>query len=121
MERTCNKCVFPRDEREKESEGICPTDSSLVYAAGTGKLSCVKELVAAGADVNATCECHGSGALMSAAMRGHIHCLKELLISGAEVNIQSKGGHTTVMLPVNSECLIKGVDFCRSRCEHQGQ
>ena len=105
MEGTCNECVFPRDKGENEIKAICPTDTSLIYAAGTGKLSCVKDLVKAGADVNTTCECHGGGALMSAAMGGHVHCCNELLISGADVNIQSRGGHTVVMLPINSECL----------------
>ena len=53
MEGTCNECVFPLTQGETEGEGICPTDTSLTYAASKGKLSCVKELIAAGADVNA--------------------------------------------------------------------
>ena len=43
---------FPMNK--DDSPGICPTDTSLPYAASEGKLSCVKELIAAGADVKAT-------------------------------------------------------------------
>ena len=50
MEGTCNECVFPLNK--EESEGVCATDTSLTYTASKGKLSCVKELIAAGADVN---------------------------------------------------------------------
>ena len=57
---------FPLTEEETKSHGICPTDTSLTYAAGKGKLSCVKELIAVGADVNISCECHGNGPLVSA-------------------------------------------------------
>ena len=61
MEGTCNECVFPL--KKEDSKGICPTVTALTYAAGRGKLSCVKELIATGADVNIGCGCHGNGAL----------------------------------------------------------
>ena len=66
MEGTCNECVFPLNKEEKERLGTCPTDTSLVYASAEGNRSCVKELIAAGADVNTACECHGNGPLMTA-------------------------------------------------------
>ena len=88
MEGTCNECVFPLNK--KESIGTCPTDTSLVYAAATGKLSCVKELIAAGADVNAVCECHGNGALRHAAEQGYVNCIKELTsVTSTDVNIKN--------------------------------
>ena len=86
MEGTCNECVFPLN---KEESNRC-TETSLVYAAGKGKLSCVKELIAAGADANAICECHGNGALISATTNGDADCLKELIKAGAKVNMRNK-------------------------------
>ena len=97
MEGTCNECVFPLTQEEGKRVGICPTDTSLVYASGAGKLSCVKELIAAGADVNAGCECHGNGALMSATLDKHIDCIKKLIQAGADVNIRNKNGETALM------------------------
>ena len=106
MEGTCNECVFPLNK--EESEGVCATDTSLVYAASKGKLSCVKELIAAGAYVNSVCECHGNGALLSAAMEGRVDCLHELIISGTQVNVQNNKGNTTLMITADRghvECL----------------
>ena len=57
MEGMYSECIFPLNK--EESKKTCPTDTPLTYAAIKGKLSCVKEMIAAGADVNAACECHG--------------------------------------------------------------
>ena len=103
MEGTCNECVFPLSK--DKGVGTCQSDTSLVYAAGEGKLSCVKELIAAGAEVNTGCECHGKGALLSAAANGHFDCLKELLDSGAEANVQNKEGYTALMFVKDVKCL----------------
>ena len=86
MEGTCNQCVFPLNK--DESADICPTHTSLVYAAWTGKLSCVKELIAAGADVNTGCDwmCHGNPALLSVTYKGYVECVKELIGAGADIN-----------------------------------
>ena len=83
MEGTCNECVFPLNK--DASEDICSTDTSLIYAAETGKLSCVKELIASGADVNAV-NYYTYTALMSAACNGHVDCVKELVKAGSDVN-----------------------------------
>ena len=106
MEGTCNECVFPVNKEDWQS--YCPTDTSLTYAAGKGTLSCVKELIAAGVDVNATCECHGNGPLPSAAAYGHVDCLRELLRAGADVNMESTDKKTSLMQAVEEgqiECL----------------
>ena len=97
----CNECIFPRNKEEIKKTGTCPTDTSLTYAAGMGKLSCVKELIAAGADVNAVCECHGKGALQHAVKYGHADCLTELIEAGAKVNMQNKNGNTALMFTTN--------------------
>ena len=90
MEGTCNECVFPMTKEERKGIGICPSNTSLTYAASKGKLYCVKELIAAGADVNASCECHGSGPLMYATLGNHIDCVKELIRAGGDVNIKKQ-------------------------------
>ena len=105
MEGTCNECVFPLTEEETESLGTCPTDTSIVYAACKGKLSCVKELIAAGADVNAACECHGNNALMTATWGEHPFCIIELIRAGADVNHQNKTGRTALTFVSDSGCL----------------
>ena len=97
MEGLCNQCVF------LERLGICPTDTSLVYAA-----SKLKELIAAGTDVNATCECHGSGTSVSATWNKRNGCLKEVIQAGADVNIINKTGKTILMFDAakcHVECL----------------
>ena len=102
MEGTCNECVFPLNK--EESEGVCATDTSLTYTASKGKLSCVKELIVAGVDVNSVCECYGNGALLSAAMEGRVDCFHELIISGTQVNIQNNKGNTTLMMWILCAC-----------------
>ena len=54
IDGTYNECFF--SSTKEESNGYCSIDTSLVYAAGKGKLSRVKELIAAGDDVNVVCE-----------------------------------------------------------------
>ena len=106
MEGTCNECVFPLMEEGRRRTGTCPTDTSLTYAAAAGKLTCVKDLIAAGGDVNAVCNCHNmnnhyqyhyKGPLISAAWKGHSNCLSELIGSGAYVNMRNNEGSTALM------------------------
>ena len=40
--------------------------TALMGAAGQGHVECLGELIAAGANVNVACECHGNSALMTA-------------------------------------------------------
>ena len=69
---------------------------------GTGKLPCVKELIDAGSDVNAVCQCHGIGALQQAVRYQQNDCLHELFEAGADVNIKNKEGNTMLMYAVQS-------------------
>ena len=103
MERTRNDCIFPLNEQERKSIEVCTT--SLIYAARQGKLSCVKELTAAGADGNAVCECHGEGALQAAVRGRNPFCLIEVIRAGADVNHKNKIGSTAAMMVSDSECL----------------
>ena len=113
MEESCTECVFPLTK--EESTGFCPTDTSLTYAAANGKLSCLKELIATGADVNVACKCHGNGALLSAAAEGHLDCGMELINAGADVNIKNKFQQSAITLCRRErKCgLCKNVDFQR--------
>ena len=94
MEGTCNECVFPLNK--DASEDICSTDTSLIFAAETGKLSCVKELIASGADVNAV-NYYRYTALMSAVFNGHADCVAELVKAGAELNATNSGSKTALI------------------------
>ena len=95
MEGTCRECVFPLSK--EDSSGTCPTDTSLIYAAGKGNISCVKELIAAGADVNATCECHGNGALQMYVADDQVEYVEELIAAGADVNVINKDGDAVLL------------------------
>ena len=121
MQGTCNKCIFPLNKNA--SGGMCPTDTSLVYAAAKGKLSCVKELIAAGGDVNAVCECHGNGALIAGTCSGNAFCLIELIRAGADVNHRNNTGSTALMFASDNGCLEElieaGADVnVKDDCQH---
>ena len=74
--------------------------TALTRASFKGDVDCVKELIAAGADVNmGNCP-----PLTNAAQEGHLDCMNELLRAGADVNIKDKEGNTA---------LIKAVIFCK--------
>ena len=50
MEGTCNQCTFPIEDQKDLEYPVGATP--LMHAAGNGYIQCVKELIAAGADVN---------------------------------------------------------------------
>ena len=60
-------------------------------AAIQGHIECLKELIAAGADINKE-DKDGRTALWTAANQGHIECLKELIAAGADINKEDKDG-----------------------------
>jgi ankyrin repeat protein len=68
-------------------------------AAGSGNVECVKSLIEAGADVNASND-FGYTPLMWAASRGNIEGIKVLLESHADVNAKTKFGFTALELAV---------------------
>ena len=78
IEVTCNECAFPLKKEDGKVASRNAIGASLVFAATKKKLSCVKELIAAEADVNAVCQYHGNGALMLAVTERHVERLKEL-------------------------------------------
>jgi hypothetical protein len=74
-----------------------PEDRTLIQAAGTGDFATVEELIAAGADVNASTQ-HGMTALMSAAEHGHLRVVSLLLACGADINVQRSDGLNALAL-----------------------
>jgi ankyrin repeat protein len=70
----------------------------LVQAAADGDVAKVRELLAAGTDVNSVNRQTGDTALMKAAAEGHTALAVTLILLGADVNAQNKQGHTALML-----------------------
>jgi ankyrin repeat protein len=67
----------------------------LAYAAYYGEISQVKQLLAAGAQVNAR-DKNGVTPLMAASLEGHREIVEVLLASGAEVNARTTDGETAL-------------------------
>lgn len=68
-------------------------DRRLLSAAELGELDRLRELVAAGADVN-TLEYESRTPLRLAVDQCHLDCVRELLAAGADVNARDKDGNT---------------------------
>jgi ankyrin repeat protein len=71
--------------------GCTPATNDLVWAASTGNLPRVKEMVAK-VDVNARAFDDGETALIGAARNGHLDVIEFLLAHGADINRQDAGG-----------------------------
>ena len=68
----------------------------LYVAAKKGYIACVKELIQAGADLNAG-TWKGDTPLMVAAQKGHIDCVEELIRAGADTSAVDGNGKTPLM------------------------
>ena len=88
----CDESPLKKEDcSESYYRGVTP----LMHAAGKGYEQCVKDLVAAGADVNQSSN-SGDTPLMWAARNGRENCLKELIAAGADVNLTDDGGDTAL-------------------------
>ena len=112
MEGICNRCAFPVQDPKsaKYSTGAKP----LMHAAWKGYLQCLKELIAAGADVNEA-DIDGETPLMWAAEEGQSQCLQELIKSGANVNLWDNDGCTAMM-----HAAYNGQEACITELKNAG-
>ena len=72
-------------------------NTALIHATKIGHVSCVKELVKAGAELNVT-NSDGNTALIHATKIGHVDCVKELVKARAELNVTNSDGNTALIL-----------------------
>ena len=77
--------------RKNDTRNTIPA-SSFVEAAYHGRLSAVKQLLNAGADIDSRAPTSGMTALISAASRGHSQVVHYLLQAGADVNAKIRSG-----------------------------
>jgi NAD(P)-dependent dehydrogenase (short-subunit alcohol dehydrogenase family) len=85
--------------------GGAPASTALHQAAMQGNLDAARELIAAGADLNAREPSGGSSPLITAATFGHTGVAKALIAAGADVDQRNNDGSTA---------LISAAFFCRS-------
>jgi ankyrin repeat protein len=81
-------------------------EARLHYAAGSGDLNVVQELLAKGANPNARNR-FGETALMRAALMDQIAIVKTLLAKGADVNAQGRTGTTALMIAAKNPHIAK--------------
>ena len=77
----------------------------------------VKELIAAGTDVNFQ-NGYKMTALMTAARRGYLEIVKELVEAGADVNLKDDYGMTALILSRWSKCLSRCFETERYLKQH---
>jgi ankyrin repeat protein len=92
-------------QKDKDGGGLTP----LVFAARQDCLECVKELLAAGADVNQVTH-YGWTALLTATQNRHYIIGSYLLEHGANPNIANNGGWTPLYLATDNRN-IEGGDY----------
>jgi ankyrin repeat protein len=109
-----NQELFPEEENVENNELKTEDlninkknengETLLFLATKNGDLESVKELINAGADVDANNDEYGHGggvtgkkALMEASRKGHLEIVKELIVAGADVNAKDSSGFTALM------------------------
>jgi ankyrin repeat protein len=76
-------------------------DAGLLAAARTGHANTVKDMIAAGANVNVKDE-HGNTPLLEAARNGHDDVVRALLVAGANMKAKNDDGKTALMLALQN-------------------
>jgi ankyrin repeat protein len=88
------------DVNKRDKDGVTP----LMWTAGEGSTSVVKDLIDKGADVKAK-DNQGRTPVMSAAYKGFVEVVKLLLEKGADINAKDKNGWTALMFAASGENL----------------
>ena len=76
-------------------------DVGLLAAARTGHANTVKDMLAAGANVNVKDE-HGNTPLLEAARNGHDDVVRALLAAGADTKVRNLDSKTALMLALQN-------------------
>lgn len=76
-------------------------DAGLLAAARTGHAGTVKDMLAAGANVNVKDE-HGNTPLLEAARNGHDDVVRALLAAGADMKVRNLDSKTALMLALQN-------------------
>lgn len=76
-------------------------DAGLLAAARTGHANTVKDMIAAGANVNVKDE-HGNTPLLEAARNGHDDVVRALLAAGADMKVRNDDNKTALMLALQN-------------------
>ena len=79
-------------------------ETPLMIASLHGNVECVRELIAAGANIEAR-TWSGSNALMLASCNGHLECARELLEAGATTEHCNDRGPTALMCALTLDML----------------
>ena len=88
--------------------------ATIWTAARDGDVERIRELVADGANLDATDRITGTTPLTIAASRGHVDAIKRLFAEGAGVNVRNKDGS----IPLHSAVLFRRPETVRVLLEH---